>query len=202
MPRDKALVSAELWKSPDVQDAFAGLRLRSPGVSFLAGCAFYTALIQMSDFSFCFEMDPRVIKMYVDPGGLLTIDDVKAMLDALVAAGKVVPYDHAGKTYGYIPNAHKHQSYRYPARPKVPLPDWVRFVPDVTGGRQHRYEFGDHNAYLTFKRHAERAQDVSQEDSDATLPDQSQQESPLSEAMNRVIHKLWKTPERTEGDEG
>lgn len=57
----------------------------------------------------------------------LSKERVQQVITALIAAGKIIPYQVNGKTYHWIKNFLKHQKLTNPASPTIPLPIWIQF---------------------------------------------------------------------------
>lgn len=111
------MVKAEFWTDPEL--------LRWP----LAKRFAYQGLWAIAEDSGCLEDDPFGWKVQLFPSPLdaeVSLDRLAAWRDEWVEAGKLVPYEVAGKRCLFIHNFHKHQSPRNPQKPDLPLPPWVR----------------------------------------------------------------------------
>ncbi len=104
---------------------------------------FYHGLRALAEDSGCLEDSPFgwMCVLYCSPLDRdITIEDVTRWRDELVAAGKLVPYEVAGKRYVYQPTFHDHEHPRNPQPPSLPLPPWIRWLPNPSDSRKGRYD--------------------------------------------------------------
>jgi uncharacterized phage protein (TIGR02220 family) len=80
----------------------------------------YIGLWQFADDSWRFEWRPRRIKAFVFP--FRPDYDIDAMLDALLAAEKLIRYEVDGHEYGFLPGCADHQVVNRPTASKLPPP--------------------------------------------------------------------------------
>ncbi|TDX49127.1 DnaD domain protein [Orenia marismortui] len=111
------LVKADFWTD-------TGLIRKLPAM----GRMMYQGLWQLAEDSGVIEADPLAYKMLLFPLDDISIDDIEEWTNALVELGKLISFGEG--EYYYIKNFHRHQSLRSPAKPNLPLPNWVVYVPN------------------------------------------------------------------------
>jgi len=111
------LVKADFWTD-------TGLIRKLPAM----GRMMYQGLWQLAEDSGVIEADPLAYKMLLFPLDDISIEDIEEWVSVLVEEGKIIPYGN--DQYYYIKNFHRHQSLRSPAKPNLPLPKWVTYVPN------------------------------------------------------------------------
>ena len=72
----------------------------------------------------------------------LSKERVQQVITALIAAGKIIPYQVNGKAYHWIKNFLKHQKLTNPASPTIPLPPWIKFEDETypSGKKYAKYQ--------------------------------------------------------------
>jgi hypothetical protein len=70
----------------------------------------------------------------------ITIEDLEQWRDELCEAGKLVPYHAEGQQLLFIKAFHEHEHPRNPQSPSLPLPDWIRWVPNANLSYKGHYE--------------------------------------------------------------
>jgi len=92
----------------------------------------YAGLYSMAEDSGCLEDDPFMWKMLLWPAPTdagITVENLEAWRDEMVAAGKLVRYEAGGESLLFIRSFHEHEHPRNPQSPNLPTPAWVRYVP-------------------------------------------------------------------------
>lgn len=88
----------------------------------------YSGLWALAEDSGCLEDDPFLWKMSLWPSPLdadITVELLTTWRDELVAAGKLITYEAAGKPFLYIRTFLQHEHPRNPQRHDLPLPPWI-----------------------------------------------------------------------------
>lgn len=104
------------------------------------GRLFFIGVWGVAEDSGVFPMDPLELKMSVFPGDNIpvllsdaaegqSVPTVEGWLNTLTGLGKIVTFDHCGKTWGFIKNFHTYQRLDNSPEPKWPLPLWVTAQP-------------------------------------------------------------------------
>lgn len=102
----------------------------------------YRGLWAVAEDSGCLEDDPWGWKLLIWPSPLdadITAELLEQWRDELIEAGKLVPYQANGKRYLWIRTFHDHEKPRNPQSPNLPLPPWVRWIPNATDPRKGQY---------------------------------------------------------------
>lgn len=103
----------------------------------------YAGLYSMAEDSGCLEDDVFAWKFLLWPSPLdadITLDKLEQWRDELIDAGKLIPYVVAGQQYLYMARFHSHERPRNPQRNNLPLPAWVRWVPNPKFDYKGHYE--------------------------------------------------------------
>lgn len=110
------------------------------------GRHFFVGILQLAEDSGCFEYDLRQMKalLYLTDREITT-ETLQGYCETLIKLGKLIPYAVDGEDYLYVANFHKHQSLRAPQSPKVPLPEWIKYVRE-DGRRCGKYLISGHSA--------------------------------------------------------
>jgi hypothetical protein len=111
------MVKAEFWTDPEL--------LRWP----LAKRVLYQGLWALAEDSGCLEDDVFSWKLQIFPSPLdadVGLDRLTVWRAELIAAGKLLPYEAAGKRYLFLRTFHAHERPRNPQRPDLPLPPWLQ----------------------------------------------------------------------------
>ena len=125
------MVKAEFWTDPDLLSWSRDKRF------------FYMGLRAAAEDSGCIEDSPFGWMVVLYPSPLdrdISIEQVTAWRDELIADGKLVPYSVGGKNYLYQSTFHDHEHPRNPQDPNLPLPPWVRWVRSSADTRKGQYE--------------------------------------------------------------
>ena len=104
---------------------------------------FYRSLWACAEDSCCLEDDMFGVKLAAWPSPNdtdMTVALFTQWRDELVADGKLIPYEAAGKPCLYIPAMAEHEAPRNPQSPDCPLPPWVTWVPLAADSRRGKYE--------------------------------------------------------------
>jgi len=72
----------------------------------------------------------------------ITIENLEQWRDELCEAGKLVPYHADGQQLLFLTSFHEHEHPRNPQSPNLPLPEWVRWVPNEKLAHKGHYEVG------------------------------------------------------------
>jgi hypothetical protein len=95
----------------------------------LLGCEglhLYIRLWGLADDSGVYE--PRYEDIALQMGALrLSAEKVRKHVDALIRAGKIIPYAANGREYHWLKNFQKHQPLSTPSLPRYPLPEWIEY---------------------------------------------------------------------------
>jgi hypothetical protein len=75
--------------------------------------------------------------MIQDSYSLMRIEEI---VDKLIKLGKIIPYQHNNRHYGFLKNFSKYQTINFPDAPKLPLPSWVKWHPGNGKTTRQRYE--------------------------------------------------------------
>jgi hypothetical protein len=73
----------------------------------------------------------------------ITIENLEQWRDELCEAGKLVPYHAEGQQLLFIKAFHEHEHPRNPQSPNLPLPDWIKWVPNPNFSYKGHYELSD-----------------------------------------------------------
>jgi hypothetical protein len=90
--------------------------------------ATYDGLWSIAEDSGCLEDDPLDWKVTIWPAPSdsdITVELLTRWRDELVADGKLIPYEVAGKSYLFIRSFHRHEKPTNPQQADLPLPPWV-----------------------------------------------------------------------------
>ena len=126
-------IKPSFWTSEQVVECSPNARL------------LFIGLLTFSDDAGIHPASPARAKMEIFPGDGFGTDDVRAMVDELIAAGLVQQYDVAGRTFWRVTGWDRHQkidqpTYLYPL-PDGSIPHKVRRrVPDADSANVHRTE--------------------------------------------------------------
>ena len=115
------MVNAEFWTDPEL--------LRWPRDKRQT----YRGLWAIAEDSGCLEDDPFGWKLILWPSPMdvdITVELLTQWRDELVTARKVIPYEADGKRYLFLRTFHDYEKPRNPQRPSLPLPEWVKWLPD------------------------------------------------------------------------
>ncbi len=113
------LVKADFWTDTE-------LARKLPAI----GRMMYQGLWQLAEDSGVIEADVFAYKGLLFPFDDIPIKEIEKWTNTLEELGKLIPYKKGKKEYYYIKNFHKHQSLRSPAKPELPLPEWILYVPN------------------------------------------------------------------------
>ena len=125
------MVKAEFWTDPDLLSWTRDKRF------------FYMGLRAAAEDSGCIEDSHFGWMLVLYPSPLdrdISIEQVTAWRDELIADGKLVRYRVAGKDYLYQATFHNHEHPRNPQGPNLPLPPWVTWTQSGKDARKGRYE--------------------------------------------------------------
>jgi len=103
----------------------------------------YAGLYSLAEDSGCLEDDPFNWKLLIWPSPLdadITTEKIETWRDELCDAGKLTPYFADGQQHLYINSFHEHEHPRNPQPPSLPLPEWVRWVPNRERPHRGHYE--------------------------------------------------------------
>ena len=102
----------------------------------------YRDLWHVAEDSGCLEDSPFGWKIVLYPSPLdadVTVERLAEWRDALVDAGKLIPYAVDGKSYLFLANFFRHQTLFNPKRNELPLPPWVTLGEHPTDNRKRFY---------------------------------------------------------------
>jgi hypothetical protein len=125
------IVKAMFWTDPDL--------LRWPRDKRF----FYQSLWGLADDSACIEDDMFGVKVAAWASPLdtrMSVKQFEVWRKELIDDGKLVAYTVGCGQYLYIPTMAEHESPRNPQSPDVPLPQWVRWIPNPSDLRKGKYE--------------------------------------------------------------
>lgn len=129
------LVKADLWRSTDLIRAVGGDPF---------GLQLYQGLWHMADDSGCLPDDELLVKIELFAGfDVVTTSRIRELMDALIAAGKMVRYEVRGRTYLWLTNFHRHQTLDYPRQAEYPLPEWIQWEEGESRGQSRFLIFAD-----------------------------------------------------------
>ncbi|MGO8683993.1 MAG: hypothetical protein ACLQUT_05370 [Thermoleophilia bacterium] len=103
----------------------------------------YSGLWALAEDSGCLEDDPFNWKLLLWPSPLdadITVDLLTTWRDEMIEAGKLIPYEVAGRRYLFLLTFHKHEHPRNPQFPSLPLPPWVTATTHPTDTRKCLYD--------------------------------------------------------------
>lgn len=104
------------------------------------GRMFYQGLWQLAEQTGVLENDPMAYKMQLFPGDReIGVGEIQEWTDKLVELGKLIEFTDNGESYFYIKNFHKHQSFSHPAKPELPLPEFIKYIPNPKKRRSGAY---------------------------------------------------------------
>lgn len=110
----RRMINPNFFTDPDIVANFDPL-----------GRLLYQGLWCIADDSGCLEINPLLFKMKIFPGDNFSPEMLSEYIDKLIELKKILPYEVAGKRYGWLKNFHKHQTLNKPSAPTIPLPDWI-----------------------------------------------------------------------------
>jgi hypothetical protein len=73
----------------------------------------------------------------------ITIENLEQWRDELCEAGKLVPYHAEGQQLLFIKAFHEHEHPRNPQSPSLPLPGWIKWVPNENLAYKGHYEVSE-----------------------------------------------------------
>ena len=125
------MTKAEFWTDPDLLSWHRDKR------------HFYQGLRCAAEDSGCIEDSPFGWMLVLYPSPLdrdISLEQVGAWRNELIADGKLIRYRCAGKDYLYQTTFHDHEHPRNPQAPNLPLPPWVKWIGNASDSRKGRYE--------------------------------------------------------------
>lgn len=105
----------------------------------------YAGLYSMAEDSGVVVDDPFNWKILLWGSPLdddITVEKLEEWRDELCEAGKLIPYDDHGDQLLFIAPFHEHEHPRNPQSPNLPLPGWVKWVPNEKLRHKGHYEVG------------------------------------------------------------
>lgn len=132
-------VKADFWNDPEL--------LRWPRDKRFT----YQGLWAIAEDSGCIEDDPFGWKVILWPSPAdadITVEVLEKYRDEFIAAHKAIAYEADGKRYLYLRTFHQHELPRNPQSPNLPLPIWLKWVPDKDSKERSRGHYDIDDATL------------------------------------------------------
>ena len=105
------------------------------------GRMLYQGLWQLAEETGVLEKDPLAYKIQLFPADSeVSTEDIKEWIETLVDLGKLIEFSDNSEQYFYIKNFHKHQSFSHPPKPELPLPDFIKYIPNPEKYKAGAYE--------------------------------------------------------------